>query len=149
MNKVVVPNAILLGEVKSLLAEGKDVVIPTKGNSMLPFIRGGRDSVNLRRLEDVGVGDIVLAEIREGVYVLHRVFAVDGESVILKGDGNLRGVENCRRSDIAGTALSILKDNVREVDCRAPKALRRARAWRALGRPFRRVFLAIYRRVFI
>ena len=57
MNKVVVPNAILLGEVKSLLAEGKDVVIPTKGNSMLPFIRGGRDSVNLRRLEDVEVGD--------------------------------------------------------------------------------------------
>ena len=51
MHKVVVPNAILLGEVKSLLAEGKDVVIPTKGNSMLPFIRGGRDSVNLRRLD--------------------------------------------------------------------------------------------------
>lgn len=149
MNKVVVPNAILLGEVKSLLAEGKDVVIPTKGSSMLPFIRGGRDSVNLRRLDDIEVGDIVLAEIREGVYVLHRVFAIDGESVTLKGDGNLRGVEKCRRSDIAGTALSILKDNVREVDCRAPEALRRARAWRTLGRPFRRVFLAIYRRVFI
>ena len=149
MNKVVVPNAILLGEVKSLLAEGKDVVIPTKGNSMLPFIRGGRDSVNLRLLDTVEAGDIVLAEIREGIYVLHRVIEVDGESVTLKGDGNLRGVEKCRRPDIAGTVLSILKDNVREVDCRAPKAMRRARAWRALGRPFRRVFLAIYRRVFI
>ena len=61
MNKVVVPNSILLGEVRSLLAEGKDVVIPTKGNSMLPFIRGGRDSVNLRRLDTLEVGDIVLA----------------------------------------------------------------------------------------
>ena len=149
MNKVVVPNAILLGEVKSLLAEGKDVVIPTKGNSMLPFIRGGRDSVNLRRLDTLEVGDIVLAEIREGVYVLHRVFAVDGDAVTLKGDGNLRNVERCRRSDIAGTVLGVLKDNGREVDGRAPKAMRRARAWRALGRPFRRVFLAIYRRVFI
>ena len=149
MHKVVVPNAILLGEVKSMLAEGKDVVIPTKGNSMLPFIRGGRDNVNLRKLGTVDVGDIVLAEIREGTYVLHRVFALDGDTVTLMGDGNLRGVEKCRRSDSARTALSILKDNVREVDCRAPEALRRARAWRALGRPFRRVFLAIYRRVFI
>jgi hypothetical protein len=149
MNKVVVPNSILLGEVKSLLAEGKDVVIPTKGNSMLPFIRGGRDSVNLRRLDTLEVGDIVLAEIREGVYVLHRVFAVDGDSVTLKGDGNLRNVEKCRRSDIAGTALGVLKDNGREVDCRRPEAVRRARAWRTMPVLFRRIFLAIYRRIFI
>jgi hypothetical protein len=149
MNKVVVPNSILLGEVKSMLAEGKDVVIPTKGNSMLPFIRGGRDSVNLRRLDTLEVGDIVLAEIREGVYVLHRVFAVDGDSVTLKGDGNLRNVEQCRRSDIAGTALSILKENGREADCRGRKAMRRARAWRTMPTLFRRVFLGIYRRIFI
>ncbi|MBO4757298.1 MAG: S24/S26 family peptidase [Bacteroidales bacterium] len=149
MNKVVVPNSILLGEVKSMLAEGKDVVIPTKGNSMLPFIRGGRDSVNLRRLDTLEVGDIVLAEIREGVYVLHRVFAVDGDSVTLKGDGNLRNVEQCRRSDIAGTALNILKENGREADCRGRKAMRRARAWRTMPTLFRRVFLGIYRRIFI
>ena len=149
MNKVVVPNSILLGEVKSMLAEGKDVVIPTKGNSMLPFIRGGRDSVNLRLLDTLEVVDIVLAEIREGVYVLHRVFAVDGNSVTLKGDGNLRNVEKCRRSDIAGTALCILKENGREVDCRGRKAMRRARAWRTMPTLFRRVFLGIYRRIFI
>lgn len=149
MNKVIVPNSILLGEVKSLLAEGKDVVIPTKGNSMLPFIRGGRDSVNLRRLDTLEVGDIVLAEIREGVYVLHRVFAVDGDSVTLKGDGNLRNVEKCRRSDIAGTALGVLKDNGREVDCRGRKAMRRARAWRRMPTLFRRIFLGVYRRIFI
>ncbi len=149
MNKVVVPNSILLGEVRSLLAEGKDVVIPTKGNSMLPFIRGGRDSVNLRRLDTLEVGDIVLAEIREGVYVLHRVFAVDGDAVTLKGDGNLRNVERCRRSDIAGTVLGVLKDNGREVDCRRPGAIRRARAWRKMPVLFRRIFLGVYRRVFI
>ena len=134
MHKVVVPNAILLGEVKSMLAEGKDVVIPTKGNSMLPFIRGGRDNV--------------LAEIREGTYVLHRVFALDGDTVTLMGDGNLRGVERCRREDIAGTAMSVLRDGSKEVDCRGRKAMRRARAWRRLM-PFRRIILGIYRRIFI
>lgn len=148
MNKVVVPNAILLGEVKSLLAEGKDVVIPTKGSSMLPFIRGSRDSVALRKLETLEVGDIVLAEIRKGVYVLHRVFELDGDDVTLMGDGNLRGVEKCRRSDVAGTALKVLKDGVKEVDCRGPKAMRKARIWRRI-RPFRRIILGFYRRLFV
>ena len=147
MNKVVVPNAILLGEVKALLAEGKDVVIPTKGNSMLPFIVGVRDSVKLRKLDTLEVGDIVLAELREGTYVLHRVFALDGDKVTLMGDGN-RGVEHCRRENIAGTALTILKDGEKEKDCRSPRALRRARAWRRLL-PFRRILLGFYRRLFI
>ena len=147
MNKVVIPNAILLGEVKAMLAEGKDVVIPTKGNSMIPFIRGERDSVNLRKLDTLEVGDIVLAEIREGVYVLHRVFALDGDEVTLMGDGN-RTVEHCRRGDIAGTAIAILRDGVREKDCRSPKARRKARAWRRLL-PFRRIILGFYRRLFI
>ena len=147
MNKVVVPNAILLGEVKAILAEGKDVIIPTKGNSMLPFIKGMRDSVKLRKLDTLEVGDIVLAELREGVYVLHRVFAMDGDKVTLMGDGN-RTVEYCRRGDIAGTALAILKDGEKEKDCRSPRALRRARAWRRLL-PFRRIILGFYRRLFI
>jgi hypothetical protein len=148
MNKVVVPNAILLGEVKAILAEGKDVVIPTKGNSMLPFIRGVRDSVRLRKLDTLEVGDIVLAELREGVYVLHRVSALDGDAVTLKGDGNRRGTERCRRRDIAGTALAILKDGVKEVDCRSPKALRKSRNWNRL-KPFHRIILGLYRRLFI
>ena len=149
MERRIVPNEILLAEAGALLAEGRDVELLVKGNSMLPFIRGGRDSVNLRLLDTLEVGDIVLAEIREGVYVLHRVFAVDGDSVTLKGDGNLRNVEKCRRSDIAGTALCILKENGREVDCRGRKAMRRARAWRTMPTLFRRVFLGIYRRIFI
>ena len=148
MNKVEVPNDILLGEVKSILQEGKDVVIPTKGSSMLPFIRGVRDSVKLRKLDTLEVGDIVLAELRKGVFVLHRVEALDGDAVTLMGDGNRGGVEHCRRVDIAGTAMTILKDGVKEVDCRSRKALRRARAWRRLL-PFRRIILGFYRRIFL
>ena len=147
-SRVIVPNAILLGEVTSLLGEGKDVILMTKGNSMLPFIRGERDSVNLRKLDVVDVGDIVLAQVREGVYVLHRVFAVDGDIVTLMGDGNLKGKERCRRSDISGTAIEILRDDGKVVDCRGRKAFVLARIWRML-RPFRRYILAIYRRLFL
>ena len=38
--KLIVSNSVLLGEAVLMLESGKDVVIPTKGNSMLPFIRG-------------------------------------------------------------------------------------------------------------
>lgn len=148
MNRLVVPNAILLGEVKAMLSEGKDVVIPTKGNSMLPFIRGMRDSVRLRKLDTLAVGDIVLAELREGVYVLHRVFLLDGDKVTLKGDGNRHGFEHCMRRDIAGTAVAILKYGVKELDCRSPRALRRAAYWNRL-KPFHRIILGLYRRLFI
>lgn len=148
VNKIVLPNSVMLGEVKSLLAEGRDVIIPTKGNSMLPFIRGERDSVNLRKLQDISVGDIVLAEIREGCYVLHRVFELDGDRVTLMGDGNLRGVERCTRAQIAGTAIEILRNGEKTVDCRSPKAVRQARVWRRLM-PFRRIILGFYRRLFL
>ena len=148
MKKIELPNDILLSEVTSLLKEGKDVIIPTKGNSMLPFIRGERDSVNLRLLDTLEEGDIVLAQIRPGVYVLHRVWSLDGDCVTLMGDGNLRGVEKCRRCDVSGTVMTILKDGGREVDCRSAGARRRAAAWRRL-KPFRRIILGIYRRIFL
>jgi len=77
MNKVVLPNDIMLGEVTALLREGKKVIIMTKGNSMLPFIRGEKDSVNLELRDTLEEGDIALAQIRPGHYVLHRVVSVE------------------------------------------------------------------------
>ena len=47
------------------------------------------------------------------------------------------------------SVLGVLKDNGREVDCRRPGAIRRARAWRKMPVLFRRIFLGVYRRVFI
>lgn len=147
MNKVVVPNAILLGEVKSLLAEGKDVVIPTKGNSMLPFIRGDKDSVRLELRQDVNPGDIVLAMLRPGHYVLHRVAARDGDRLTLHGDGNLRGNEVCTAGDVVGTATSIIRPSGKERDCTTRSSKRAAALWNGLPVLVRRVYLAINRRL--
>ncbi|MBR4809750.1 MAG: S24/S26 family peptidase, partial [Bacteroidales bacterium] len=98
--RIIVPNAIMLGQVTEFLNEGKSVVINTKGQSMSPFIRGERDSVELVKNPSVEVGDIVLAQIRPGHYVLHRVNAISGERVRLKGDGNLDITEACNLQDI-------------------------------------------------
>ena len=145
MEKRVYPNEVLLGSVREILDEGRQVIIPTKGCSMLPFIVGEKDSVVLKKCDRVAVGDIVLAKLPSGPYVLHRVWSVDGDALVLMGDGNLRGREHCSVSDICGTVLTIMRKDGREVDCRSQRHQRAARIWRRLL-PLRRLILAVYRR---
>jgi len=145
MNRLVLPNGIMLGEVKRLLSEGSDVVIMTKGSSMLPFIIGDKDSVLIRKFDQVGKGDIVLAEVSPDVYILHRVWETDGEKVTLMGDGNVRGREHCMMKNVCGTVVEIQKGNGRRIDALSAPSRRKASLWRALL-PLRRYLLAIYRR---
>ena len=119
MDKRIIPNDILLGEVATVLREGHEAVITPTGNSMLPFIRNGKDRVVLRRMDGVDVGDMVLM-----------------------GDGNLRGTEHCTTADVIGTVTEIIRPDGRR---RAPG---KGRVWRAL-RPVRRYILAVYRRTLL
>ena len=139
MDKRVLPNDILLGEVAAVLREGREAIITPLGNSMLPFIRGGQDRVVLRKEPDLAVGDIVLVH-TGGRYILHRILAVEGDAVTLMGDGNIRGTEHCTRAEVLGTVSEILLPDGRS---RKPG---KARLWRAL-RPIRRYILAIYKRL--
>lgn len=142
-----VPNSIMLGEVSRMIAEGHPVVIMTKGNSMLPFIRGEMDNVELVSPADPKVGDIALGQTAPGQYVLHRIIAVDGDTFTLKGDGNLRGTETCTRDNICGKVSFILRKGGRKIDCGKPGFLRCSAFWRNLPCPARRTVLAIYRRL--
>lgn len=138
MDKRVLPNKVLLEEAGELLNEGREVTFTPLGSSMLPFIRGGKDSVTLKKKPDAAVGDIVLVRL-PGRYVLHRIIELEGEEVTLMGDGNIVGTENCRLSDIMGTVTAIQKGkrSVTPGD---------GRFWRVM-KPFRRYILAIYRRL--
>lgn len=137
-----VANEILLPEVGRLLAEGHKVELKTKGNSMLPFIVGDRDSVLLCRHESLEPGDIVLAEIGPKHYVLHRIYEVSGNRLTLMGDGNIRGTEHCLTENILGTVELILKPDGRNI---VPG---KASVWKHLL-PLRRLILGIYRRIIL
>lgn len=146
MNTRIIANDILLGEISRLLAEGKTVTMRTKGNSMLPFITGGKDRVTLVPPEELKIGDIVLAETGPGHYVLHRLIRTENDTVILMGDGNLRGTEQCPKTAVSGKVVRIIRENGKQVDCTTRTELRKWRAWMAL-RPLRRILLAVYRRL--
>ncbi len=132
------PNEIFIPEIARLVAEGKQVVFTPTGVSMRPYIEGGVDSVTLVRPDDLRVGDIVLAEVAPQHYVLHRIYALQGDAVTLMGDGNLQGTEHCTRSNVLAKVSAIRSPKGRT------KPLTRAWLWRHIRRT-RRLWLKIYR----
>lgn len=140
MDKRVIANEVLLEEAAALMTEGREVSFTPLGSSMLPFIRGGRDSVTLRKVSTVKVGDIALIRLTGPRYVLHRVIAVTPETVTLMGDGNLSGTESCPPEEVLGivTAIQRGKRVIQPGD---------GKWWRRIPRFFKRYFLAIYRRI--
>lgn len=143
----VVSNELLFAEVASAIREGKSVLIKPKGCSMLPFIRGERDEVVLVSPDDVEIYDAVLAQLRTGVYVLHRVMEIREDSLVLMGDGNLQGKEQCRKEDVVAKVAEVIRDGHKH-DCRAPRYRLMVRMWIRLM-PVRRWILAIYKRLFV
>ena len=146
MQKRTIANDIFMSEVTRLISEGSKVTFTPKGVSMLPFIRGNRDSVVLTSPKDLQKIDIVLAKIGD-IYVLHRIIDIQGDKLKLMGDGNVVGVEYCTREDVIAWVESIIKDG-KEYDCRSRKHHLKAKIWWLL-RPLRRYMLAIYRRLFL
>ena len=139
MDKRTVANELLLEDAAMLMDEGREVTFTPLGSSMLPFINGGKDSVRLKKMPEVQVGDILLVRLPGPRYVLHRLIRKDGSDLTLMGDGNIAGVETCKAGDVLGTVTAILKKNRTVVPGKG-------RLWRVL-KPFRRYILGIYRRI--
>ena len=139
-------NAKFLPEVVKMLNEGHTVTLRLKGYSMRPFLEDGRDKALLTRVEDPKVGDPVLAEITPGHFVLHRIIAMEGDDVTLRGDGNLAN-EYCRRENVVGAVVGFYRKGRTKLDRTD------GRKWRAYSYvwmrlyPIRRYLLAFYRRV--
>ncbi|MBR4728660.1 MAG: S24/S26 family peptidase [Prevotella sp.] len=135
----------IIEEVIRLVGEGVCVTLPVNGNSMLPFIIGGRESVILQKPRDTKVGDVVLAWVQGGYYVVHRIIAADGDTLTLMGDGNLAITEQCAKDDIKALVTHVVDVNGRRHEIDNLWRHWAARLWWHL-RPIRRYLLALYRR---
>lgn len=143
-----IANELLLPEVIRLTDEGRTVTLPLRGYSMRPFLEDGRDKAVLRKPANINVGDAVLAEIAPRQYVLHRIIAISGDEVTLRGDGNL-GVEHCRLSDVKATAVGFYRKGRETLDSTKGRKWRiYSYVWTRLF-PVRRYLLAFYRRIWL
>lgn len=103
--------------------KGKKTTIPLKGISMRPFLENDRDEGVLVKRTKFKKGQVVLAEISKGVYVLHRIdrIVVNGVEVFddcdnsdadvtLRGDGNVYGTESCKVKDIRALCCEVIRN---------------------------------------
>lgn len=146
-----IANDILIPEIERLLKDGKEVRFTPSGVSMRPFIEGDRDSVILTSLtRNPRIGDILLVRLESNspmsnvqyqkppTFVLHRLVRIEGDTLVLQGDGNLVGEERCGASDIIGIVKRIESPSGRR------KPLTRGRLWYHMRR-WRWFLLKIYR----
>ena len=131
-----------------LVREGLRVTFPVKGYSMLPFIIGGKESVDLVKPENLQVGHVVLAWVEGCRYVVHRIIEIKGDQVVLMGDGNIAGVEHCMLSDVAALAINVVTPEGKHHSLYSPWRVKASRLWWHLL-PVRRWILAIYRRTWM
>lgn len=148
MNVKQIANDIFLPEVISIIDEGHTVTIPLRGYSMRPFLEDGRDKAVLRAPDSIKKGDIVLANIAEGKYVLHRIVETNNDHITLLGDGNITP-EHCFRHNIKAVAIGFYRKGRTKMD-RTDGHKWRAYSWVwTHARPIRRYLLYIYRHIFI
>ena len=148
MDKMVVDNDTFFSDVLQVLEQGRQVIIPVKGFSMLRFIRGCKDLVVLEKADgDLKADDSVLFHLgpqEGGRYVMHRILSIDGDAVDIMGDGVVKAHEHVRRNQILAKAVEIRRGGKRSVDPYAPGQLRLVHFWQGLL-PVRRYILFIYR----
>ena len=136
----------VIEEAVRLVQEGVTVTFPVTGQSMLPFIIGGKESVILHRPGLIDVGDVVLAWVDGNRYVVHRIIKLDYDRVTLMGDGNVAVTEHCLLKDVKARVTHVVRAANKKRDVYSRWRVRAATLWYWL-RPIRRYLLAIYRRL--
>ena len=120
------------------LASGQSVKFFPKGNSMLPMLKPGRDSVILSPVpEHLRRGDLPLYQRENGQYVLHRVIAA-GECYTCCGDNLVALETDVKHSQMIALVTSFTR-NGKTVSVNAWSYRFYSHFWMAI-RPARRVW---------
>ena len=138
-------NEILIPKIADDIRQGYTVTLPLRGFSMRPYLEDGRDKALLVPVtSELRIGDVVLAEISNKRWALHRIVRVVGEDITLYGDGNF-SPEYIKRSDVIAIAAGFYRKNSEKLSkCDAPLYQLYWRVWVRL-RPVRRYLLLIWK----
>lgn len=99
----------LMEDLLALLEQTEPVPLVISGSSMEPFLTHGRDTVFLSRIKTpLKQGDMVLYRRASGQYILHRVYAVNHDTLTMIGDGQV-GLEPGIRREQALAVVSAVR----------------------------------------
>ncbi|MBQ6381621.1 MAG: S24/S26 family peptidase [Clostridia bacterium] len=100
------------------IAAGREVLLPVKGNSMVPFLRDGRDSIYLSApKQSFHVGDLVMFRREDGSYAMHRIYQVNQDgSYDIVGDNQIACDKAITNGMIKAFVPRAIRDG-KEIDC--------------------------------
>lgn len=138
---------VFFAQAEKSLREGKEIRLLVQGNSMLPFIIGGKDTVTLHPYqgEDLSLGTAAFYR-WNGKYMIHRLVEKDDRDYHFLGDGNIARIETVPRKEVIGILRTIHHPNGTETDATAQEWLRKGLWWYRL-RPLRRYILFAYKKI--
>lgn len=137
----------LLPLIREVISRGGEFELHPRGESMLPTICQGRDTVMLSSLDRPPVrGDLLLYQRDTGAFVLHRVVRVAKDGTLsMRGDNQYFIERGIQRNQV----IAVVRRYYRRGREMRTDSLR-VRLYctrRTLTYPFRRVFRAVARRV--
>lgn len=163
MRTLTLENAAYLPELCKLIEEGKRVGLPATGTSMRPWIEPGRHVLVLGPADSYRVGDVALAEVAPGHFIVHRIIRIctpEGKQVeglcseplahvTLQGDGCIGKTEQCTlrrlRARLEAIATHQMQAGTRgQISTSSRRWRLYSRLWLWL-RPLRRPLLALHR----
>lgn len=149
METKTIPNTLFFTEVANRIAAGESVRIRAKGNSMLPFIRDAKDDIVLEKPNEQSFqkGSLLLVQLKDQRYIMHRVKKIDNTRILLHGDGNLSTFEMCTPQDVIAQVTTVIK-NSKEIKAGSFQWNLYRYLW-PKNLFLRRVFLSLYRRVML
>lgn len=110
------------------------------GNSMLPLLRGGRDTIYLEQSKGrLKRGDIALYRSKDGRYVLHRVIAVYPGYYEFRGDNSAEADAPVEDGQVLGVLKKFYRGG-RWIECSSRACRIYSAIWLAMY-PVRRIFI--------
>lgn len=104
----VLPPEELMEQLLGLLDEAESVPLVISGNSMLPFLVHGRDTVYLSKVTaPLKRGDMILYRRDSGAYILHRICGMEGDTCCLVGDAQPVIERGIRREQVLAIVTAV------------------------------------------
>lgn len=134
--------ALYLTALRELAQQGKSVSVTVSGESMRPFLTGGRDRVIFRAPErPLRRGDVVFYTRPNGQFVMHRIAHVNGDgSYDLIGDAQTSLEQHVPATRIFALVTQVIRDG-RPLSVHAPVCWFFRTVWLCL--PLRRRLLSL------
>ncbi|MDO5490458.1 MAG: S24/S26 family peptidase [Bacteroidaceae bacterium] len=145
MRKLVVPNSFF-ADAAEALKNGQSVRLHVDGQSMYPFIHGGKDEILVAPYDGKSPLEPWCCPFYQwgGNYMIHRLIGSDGDICRMLGDGNLYRIEEVPRHEIIGILRIIYHPDGSEQDCMDSRWLKKAQWWYRL-RKVRRFLIPLFR----